>query len=351
MFIRKSTPEDLPEILALYSDARSYMAENGNPDQWKGGWPPEELVFDDILSGDSYVCIDNGVSNDVLIQASVTKPMIPLPHDGKIVGTFFFREGPDPEYNQIYDGNWKDTLQPYCVVHRIATDRNTRGVGTFCLNWAYQQCPNIRIDTHLQNKPMQGLLAKTGFSYCGTIFLKNGESRMAFQKVACSSACIVPLTASYERDFSDFVAEYLPGSDVKEIMEKRLLFPHAVLMMLENEKLCGCAFGWATKREGEFVLSGIAVDFRLTRKGLGSGLLAEFEKIAAHYGFRKVSLGSAGGYVENFYLKNGYQPICYKIYQDSEMIQVKTFSDIHDYETYVRPPEDGFVVMEKVLRS
>ncbi|MBR1440388.1 MAG: hypothetical protein IJ589_04110 [Lachnospiraceae bacterium] len=40
---------------------------------------------------------------------------------------------------------------------------------------------NIRIDTHAENKVMQSVLAKHGFSRRGIIYLKNGEPRTAFQ--------------------------------------------------------------------------------------------------------------------------------------------------------------------------
>lgn len=160
MQIRKSRYEDLNRIMELYADARAYMAENGNPEQWKNTWPPAELIQADLESEKSYVCVEGD----------------------KIVGTFFYDAGPDETYNRIYEGAWAEENEPYHVVHRITTDRNTRGVGAFCLSWAYEQFPNIRIDTHRDNKPMQGLLKKLGFNYCGVIYLKNGEERIAFQK-------------------------------------------------------------------------------------------------------------------------------------------------------------------------
>lgn len=42
---------------------------------------------------------------------------------------------------------------------------------------------NIRIDTHWDNKPMQGALAKAGFHYCGIIHLLDGDERLAYQKI------------------------------------------------------------------------------------------------------------------------------------------------------------------------
>ena len=42
---------------------------------------------------------------------------------------------------------------------------------------------NIRIDTHRDNTIMQHVIQKHGFSYCGIIYLANGDERMAYQKV------------------------------------------------------------------------------------------------------------------------------------------------------------------------
>ena len=58
--IRKSTANDLPAMLALYADARRFMAENGNPNQWVNGYPAREMLEADIASGNSYVCEEDG---------------------------------------------------------------------------------------------------------------------------------------------------------------------------------------------------------------------------------------------------------------------------------------------------
>ena len=62
-------------------------------------------------------------------------------------------------------------------------------------------------------------------------------------------------------------------------------------------------------RDGPSVeLVGIAVDDSHTRRGIGSRLLDAFEDAVASLGHDRVSLGSAGGYVDEFYLANGYEP-------------------------------------------
>ena len=42
---------------------------------------------------------------------------------------------------------------------------------------------NVRVDTHEDNKPMQHLIAKAGFAYCGVIHLADGDPRLAYQLV------------------------------------------------------------------------------------------------------------------------------------------------------------------------
>ena len=41
---------------------------------------------------------------------------------------------------------------------------------------------SIKVDTHEQNIPMQNLLKKNGFEYCGIIYLEDGGKRVAFEK-------------------------------------------------------------------------------------------------------------------------------------------------------------------------
>ena len=117
MEIRKSMKTDFDRIMEIYAHARRFMAEHGNPNQWgPTNWPPEALIRQDIDQGNSYVCID----------------------EGRIVGTFFFLWGKDvePTYAAIAEGEWLDD-SPYGVIHRIASDGTRKGVGEFCLNWAF----------------------------------------------------------------------------------------------------------------------------------------------------------------------------------------------------------------------
>ena len=159
MEIRKTRPEELEEVMEIYAHARRFMAEHGNPNQWKNTNPPVERVKQDIAEGKSHVCVA----------------------DNEILGVSYFAVEDDPTYVKIYGGAWKNSGR-YGVVHRIASAGKAKGVGSFCMKWAFEQFPNIKIDTHRDNTVMQKMLKKNGFSYCGIIHLENGEERMAFQK-------------------------------------------------------------------------------------------------------------------------------------------------------------------------
>ena len=159
MEIRKLTLDYFDRIEEIYSNARVFMRENGNPSQWKDLFPTEEMTLNDIRNGNLY-----GLFNGDGLEC-----------------VFAYIYGHDATYDYIYDGNWLDD-EPYGVVHRIASSFNTRGAGRKCLQWAIRQNGNLRIDTHENNRPMLNLLKKMGFAYCGKIHTHDGTERLAFQK-------------------------------------------------------------------------------------------------------------------------------------------------------------------------
>lgn len=159
MEIRKTTLSELDQVMSIYERARGFMAEHGNPTQWGTTEPKREKVEQDIIDGKSYVCVEND----------------------QIAAVFYFAPGPDSTYLKIYEGQWLNEKN-YSVVHRIASAGTVKGAGSFCLDWAFEQCKNLRIDTHRNNLVMQNLLKKNGFSYCGIIYLADGAERFAYQK-------------------------------------------------------------------------------------------------------------------------------------------------------------------------
>lgn len=159
MKIRKSSADEIETLIKLYEHARVFMAEQGNPNQWGSTYPERTIIETDIREGHSYVCEEQGV----------------------IAATYFFREGIDETYRDIQEGQWLDDT-PYGVIHRITSDGATRGAATYCLNWALEQCGNVRIDTHRDNQAMQNLLKKNRFIYCGIINAEDGTEQLAYQK-------------------------------------------------------------------------------------------------------------------------------------------------------------------------
>lgn len=143
----------------MVEQSRHIMRQSGNMEQWTNGNPRQELFETDIRNGNSYVCVDA---------------------DGMVKGTFAFIRGIEPTYLKIYGGSWLNDA-PYAVIHRIAGTADSHGLADACLDWCYQQLPNLRIDTHRDNKIMQHILLKHGFSYCGIIYLADGSERLAYQ--------------------------------------------------------------------------------------------------------------------------------------------------------------------------
>ena len=160
MNIRKAVIEDIDIILPVFDAAKQFMRRVGNDKQWVDGYPSKELILDNIRNESFYVCLSD---------------------EQQVVGVFYFRIEEDRTYNKIYDGEWLND-KPYGVVHRIASNGMLKGIADFCLQWCFEKCSNLRIDTHRDNIVMQNILIKNGYRRCGIIYLLNGAERIAFQK-------------------------------------------------------------------------------------------------------------------------------------------------------------------------
>ena len=160
MSIRLLKTEELDEALVIYEHARAFMRRIGNANQWKNNWPPAEVLMDDIAQHQLY-----GVF-----------------HDDVLAGVFAYWYGPHAEstYDVIYDGAWLSD-RSYGVVHRIAAAEGS-GAGKEAIRWAVRVSNgHLRMDTHEDNAAMRHVLLSLGFQQCGTILLKNGDPRIAFE--------------------------------------------------------------------------------------------------------------------------------------------------------------------------
>lgn len=157
--IRPAEFADLPRILEIYEEARQFMRANGNPNQWWDTHPAKEILLDDIPKQQLYV----------------------WEQAGEIGAVFAYIQGTDPTYIHVEGGQWLND-DPYGVIHRIAVHHRGQGIISQIFDWALAQCPNLRIDTHVDNAPMRRALEKYVFAYCGIIRIFNGDERIAFHK-------------------------------------------------------------------------------------------------------------------------------------------------------------------------
>ena len=162
--IRKANLDDLQQMLRVYKIAQGFMSENGNPNQWKGQYPPIETFTKEIKDGIIHVLEREN------------------PKDGeeRIYGVFLLMDTPDPTYEVIEGGSWM-SAEPYGTIHRVAGDGSEKGIFHQIISYAKERFAHLRIDTHEQNKIMQHIVTKNGFEYCGTIYLENGDPRRAYE--------------------------------------------------------------------------------------------------------------------------------------------------------------------------
>ena len=155
--IRPGKTSDFNRVMEIYSFARGFMADTGNPNQWGNNFPPDSLIREDIAMGRLFVFDENGI----------------------IHGSFAFILGDDPTYAHI-DGAWLSST-PYGTIHRIAGDGVRNGILTDAVDFCRQRISHLRIDTHADNKIMQHLIEKNGFQRCGIIYIDDGTPRIAYE--------------------------------------------------------------------------------------------------------------------------------------------------------------------------
>ena len=95
MEIKKASMQDLEQIMHVYKNAREFMCENGNEEQWGDDYPSTELIREDIDK--MYLCIS----------------------EEQIACVFYYAVEEDEDYREI-NGKWLNE-KPYAVVHRVAS--------------------------------------------------------------------------------------------------------------------------------------------------------------------------------------------------------------------------------------
>lgn len=208
-YIRKAEKSDLEEILKIYACARKFMKKNGNPTQWGDSWPLDEDIAKNIDEKKQLVaCFKAGNQNEnnsenenfgeslglgesekslelgehekskkieeseKIEEIEEIEESEKIEKSEKIAATFLFLPGPEEAYNNLKGGKWPENTEDYFVIHSFASSMKVRGAAAFCFEWCENQpgvhC--IKVDTHKNNIPMQNLLKKLGYVYCGKCY-------------------------------------------------------------------------------------------------------------------------------------------------------------------------------------
>lgn len=160
--IRLARTADLKNLKEIYAHGRAFIKSFGSP-QWQDNYPSDEIIQNDIDQSALYV-----YEQDSKVVACMT--------------VFDYEE----TYNRI-EGSWLSD-KPYKVIHRIATHKDyyNQGISSKLVIYVFQilEAKSIRIDTHELNIPMQKMLLKQDFTYCGIIYLNRTYEnvRLAYQK-------------------------------------------------------------------------------------------------------------------------------------------------------------------------
>ena len=157
MVIRPATPADIPALRPVFEAAKGIMRADGNLTQWAAPGFPDDSLLRDIARGGGFV-IENST----------------------IVAYFALLPSPEPTYDVI-DGAWL-TDEPYGVIHRMASYPEVHGIFSAVIDYAAARYAHLRIDTHRDNRIMQHLIEKHGFTYCGIIWLEDGTERLAYER-------------------------------------------------------------------------------------------------------------------------------------------------------------------------
>jgi putative acetyltransferase len=299
--VRKGNRSDYDTLMRIYSKAREFMIHTGNPDQWRHNHPAPELIKADI---------ENGICHVVCEGENVH-------------GVFALCKGDDPTYSYIEDGKWLNN-EPYVTIHRIAGDGSVHGILKCAVEYSMRFADNIRIDTHRDNKVMQGALAKNGFEKCGVIYLLNGEPRIAFQR-CCGNTVFREITAEDDEAVARLVrtnlekagldipgtAYFDPALDRLSTLYGRADSRYYVLLDAAGEAVGGIGFAGFEAFEDTAEMQKLYLADSAKGKGLGYKMVYHIEAKMREAGFKHVYLETHSNLQAaiHIYDESGYREI------------------------------------------
>lgn len=151
--IRLALATDLPTILNIIQDAKTFLRVQGVPQWQEGPYPDVTAIAKDIATDGGWVLLV----------------------DGKIAGYAALLSGPDPDYHITTGPGWIGP-GPYVMIHRLAISDQYRGqhLSQTFLTHLLKRCEaqkdnDIRMDTNQKNQIMGHLLTACGFANRGEI--------------------------------------------------------------------------------------------------------------------------------------------------------------------------------------
>lgn len=163
MIFRKATIEDVECVVSMVLAASKRLGAAGI-DQWQRGYPNRTSIEKDVADGVGMVLCEG--------QTIIAY--------GAVIFTG------EPAYEGLTGGKWL-TCADYAVVHRLCVSEIFVGMG-FAKRFmasaeamAAQSVGSMRIDTHPDNRIMQGLVGSLGYTYCGDVVIES--RRLAYEKI------------------------------------------------------------------------------------------------------------------------------------------------------------------------
>lgn len=161
--LQKATLHDIPRIWEILQQAIVRRKQEGSL-QWQDGYPNEVVIKNDIEKTAGYV----------------------LTTDKIIVGYCAVLFNDEPAYENI-EGKWL-TNGNFIVVHRVAIAGQYLGKGLALRMFKLiedialtNNIYSIKADTNFDNKAMLHIFEKSGYLYCGDVYLR-GNVRKAYEK-------------------------------------------------------------------------------------------------------------------------------------------------------------------------
>jgi len=168
---RRAEPADVDALMDIVAQARQYLRASG-VDQWQDGYPRPDVFQYDISLGQGWFFTCGG--------RPAGYACISMRHEASY---------------DVIDGAWLTEGDDYAVVHRamVADEFRHTPLASEMFSLAEDLAAgfgkiSVRVDTHRDNRAMNGLAKKLGFTFCGVVDVSlmdpgHDAKRNAYEKI------------------------------------------------------------------------------------------------------------------------------------------------------------------------